>query len=700
MSTSVLKKPTIIGFYGVSGSGKSHLLNKLKNDPEFKNGKIKFCDGSELLDEYVKGGIKVFQAASDEIKNEHRTKVLIKLVEELQATGQTAVIAGHYMLWEKEANANGEVVWVDQDAKTYTHMIYLRVTANTTKNRRAMDDTRSRAVLSEEHLRKWRKTENTQLYEKCLEHNILYTNIADGSSALSQLTALVKDFLAHDEATNEAAVACAVDTTLASRKELETILLLDADKTLTAQDTGMMFWKRLSAKYQRSGEALENIFKKQGYSYHSFRQATFLYESVRADFTDTCDAVAAGVTMYPKMIDLLNRAKEQPHVATVVVTCGVQHIWKAILSRHELSHVTVIGGGQLSDGYVVTDTIKGRVVDQLHSKDLRVVAFGDSPLDIHMLEKADEAYVVVGEVEERSKKMNALAKDLSAEQILFPDDVAPRLGMAVAHLDAANISRILRPLFVHATESKAALLLQTSIRNRELDGLDLRAAHKATGYYLAMSLLSTLLGVETYKIRHVNGTPIDGFRFRNEASTVIVPLMRGGEPMAFGVARAMRSAAFAHAKEYGELNQELLESKKTIILVDSVINSGKSIVDFMVPLRKDWPHVRVTVVAGVVQAKAVERAQAAQNDEDQQRVEDQKNVKSQQAIEDQQPAETNSHPQSNIQDPKQVENTTLAHLLRTDPNLSIVALRTSNNEYKGKGKTDTGHRLFNTTNLE
>lgn len=32
--------------------------------------------------------------------------------------------------------------------------------------------------------------------------------------------------------------------------------------------------------------------------------------------------------------------------------------------------------------------------------------------------------------------------------------------------------------------------------------------------------------------------------------------------------------------------------------------------------------------------------------------------------------------------------------------VTLVALRFSKREYKGKGKTDTGHRLFNTTHLE
>lgn len=42
----------------------------------------------------------------------------------------------------------------------------------------------------------------------------------------------------------------------------------------------------------------------------------------------------------------------------------------------------------------------------------------------------------------------------------------------------------------------------------------------------------------------------------------------------------------------------------------------------------------------------------------------------------------------------------LAEMLAKDNNLSIVALRKSENSYTGRKGTDTGHRIFNTTNLE
>jgi uracil phosphoribosyltransferase len=108
--------------------------------------------------------------------------------------------------------------------------------------------------------------------------------------------------------------------------------------------------------------------------------------------------------------------------------------------------------------------------------------------------------------------------------------------------------RIPRSSFLHLTNMPASHLLQTPMRDASLNAFDLRTAHEATGVYLALTLLTPLLGLETYPIPHVQDNSTDGFRVRNEATTLIVPLMRDGVLMAFGVARAFKTAAFAHAR--------------------------------------------------------------------------------------------------------------------------------------------------------
>lgn len=106
------------------------------------------------------------------------------------------------------------------------------------------------------------------------------------------------------------------------------------------------------------------------------------------------------------MIALLTRAAHEPHVQGIVVTCGLRKIWENILKRKGLTHVQVIGGGKMKNGYVVTPDVKGAIAAQLKPQNLRVLAFGDSPLDMEMLKTADEAYILVGEAPHRSYSMD------------------------------------------------------------------------------------------------------------------------------------------------------------------------------------------------------------------------------------------------------------------------------------------------------
>jgi hypothetical protein len=85
------------------------------------------------------------------------------------------------VLWENEADTNGEVIWVNQGAETYTHMIYLRVTAEIAKSQRVMDDGKTRAELSEERLRSWLKRERFQLQKQCLKHGIFLRKLEGGT---------------------------------------------------------------------------------------------------------------------------------------------------------------------------------------------------------------------------------------------------------------------------------------------------------------------------------------------------------------------------------------------------------------------------------------------------------------------------------------------------------------------------------------
>ena len=117
------------------------------------------------------------------------------------------------------------------------------------------------------------------------------------------------------------------------------------------------------------------------------------------------------------------------------------------------------------------------------------------------------------------------------------------------------------------------------MRNANILGQALRAAHHKTGWHLAIEYLSTkpIIGVEQYQIPHVKDKHTDGHRILHESGTTIVALMQAGESMALGVANAIPTAMFLHAKEPINVQPVHLKGQSTTILVDGVINSGATV---------------------------------------------------------------------------------------------------------------------------
>jgi hypothetical protein len=104
-----------------------------------------------------------------------------------------------------------------------------------------------------------------------------------------------------------------------------------------------------------------------------------------------------------------------------------------------------------------------------------------------------------------------------------------------------------------ASEKPASKLLTSSTRNVNVHGLAFQQAHESAGWYLATEYISQALGVEIFDFTTVQGSTMQGHRLVDESKTLIVPLMRGGDPIARGVFRAFPAAMYHHAKQPSRL---------------------------------------------------------------------------------------------------------------------------------------------------
>ena len=665
-------KAVVVGLYGVPGSGKTFLLDQLKQ--ELGQECFAFYEGSKVIATVVPGGLDAFRKLEEREKVHWRQLAIDTIGKKCADSGQVAVVAGHFMFWPEEEEA-GWPVYTQNDLDTFTHILYLDLPAEVVAQRRLDDTERSRPSTSVTHLRKWQQAEKTQLRRLCRHHGILFSLVSPHPTLLNKVSTLLRDFWHHTEKYNLSRAESRLDEALvAGQGQLETVLVMDADRTLAAEDTGALFWKRVSSSRRPRDEdcPLKTLFSSPlGYSYTAFRQATLLYEETADDqeFDALCQDVASAVTMHPEFVSLLQLVAEQEHVGAVIISCGLRRVWDKVLERGGLSKtVKVIGGGRIADGFIVTAAVKAALVARLRdAHQMYVWAFGDSLLDLEMLSKADQAIIVVGEEQTRSKTMdaalmNAIDNDgLRARQALLPGNASPRLDTTKLPLiqltehefvDSVLCRRSRRAgvQVLHATDRNAAKLLMTPTRDAKVAGPVLREAHRRVGWYLATEFLADVIGIEEYPIPHVQGHHTSGYRLFHEQQTSIVALMRGGEAMALGVNEAFPLAMFVHASRPEDVMLHHLQGQRTVVLVDSVVNSGKTVAQFVQHVRNLHATIRIVVIAGVVQAQSVSEG-------------------------------------------------SLAQALNRHAKLSLVALRLSDNKFTGRGTTDTGNRLFNTTHL-
>ncbi|CAG8976587.1 hypothetical protein HYALB_00002100 [Hymenoscyphus albidus] len=689
------EKPVVIGLYGLSGCGKTHFMKRAESylssqnfPPLGKEVTFSFYDGSSVISEVTPGGLEAFEQLSDKEKENFRGRAIEDIRTRCaEAKSNTCgVVAGHYLFWDKQEDSEGQRVCTQQDLETYTHIIYLEVPPTIIEKRRREDDKRNRPVVSAQHLEKWQRAEQMQLEQDCRENGILFFTLrySENDQMFRKGVDLLNEFARHEESFNlQIAKVRLIEIVSNSGPQVETMLALDADRTLSPDDAGTMFWEMLSETTRlrpvNKTCPLKRLFSGPlGYSYAAFRQAALMYEEYTSeeDFDDLCRAVASKISIHPEFLTLLRMVVGNNRIGAVVITSGICRVWEYVLENAGLLNpLRVIGGGRVLENcargqehlkdLVVTANVKAELVADLQkTHGLSVWAFGDSPLDLKMLHQADEAIVVVGEEKHRSKSMDfELAKSidnnsLRAQQVLLPSHALPRLDINKLPLAQLTQDGLFKSILghpavrvLHETDSGTAKLLMTPTRNAAVAGVALREAHHRIGMYLGMRYLmkSEVVGHEKYGIPHVQGGEVEGYRLLNEQQTCIVPLMRGGEPMAFGLNDCFPSAMLVHAKEPTDLKPHHLKGQQTVVLVDSVVNTGNSLVQFVKYIRDLCPEMRIIFVAGVVQRQAI---------------------------------------------------SSIRKELGAHQRLSIATLRISRNKFTGKGTTDTGNRLFNTTHLD
>ncbi|PYI09486.1 hypothetical protein BO78DRAFT_438119 [Aspergillus sclerotiicarbonarius CBS 121057] len=257
----------IIGIFGLPGSGKSHLLEKLKAESNVEP--IEFHDPNVTLAEILR---------------------LSRL------PGGQLVVARNPML-QGDVSESKMLGAIEKNIHIYSLIMYLDVSPETIMERRQKATEEKYPEISVDEIQSWKEAEKSELCHLCRDKGILFTLVRD----LHRVSSLILESHKYTRLANQASAERALHGMI--ENDPKAAILID-DGSLTAESPGKLFWQilaELSETSSSSGIYSPNeIFdSNMEDSYTKLLQVSLLYDEIPDDkFNEICKRVASKVTVH------------------------------------------------------------------------------------------------------------------------------------------------------------------------------------------------------------------------------------------------------------------------------------------------------------------------------------------------------------------------------------------------------------------
>lgn len=341
--------------------------------------------------------------------------------------------------------------------------------------------------------------------------------------------------------------------------DADAVILVDCDRTLSdgADSTYLAF-----DCCKKDTSAFSDIYSDGFFSCYQAAKASDCIERAGL-FTPECiSCVERSVKLNTSLIEDL---KSLQNVRILPITAGCARLWENILRQAGLS-VNVP-----DTGMIMSASVKYQICRRLQDLGRFVVAVGDSPLDIPMLIKSNRGYVISNkgrrDYMERVLKTYPHIHCLSYCSYQYPDVQSD-----------GGIETITVPEYA-ADAEKAAIIGKT--RSAEnLCGRELREVHRRIGTFLAEKIEKDYPRTDFY----------------------VVAILRSGLSLALGIAEYFDCpVVFCTSSDEAYLRYQLRLaddlSGRTPILVDGVVNTGKTMTDILSWFRGSQPIFATAVLS-------------------------------------------------------------------------------------------------------
>ena len=231
----------------------------------------------------------------------------------------------------------------------------------------------------------------------------------------------------------------------------------------------------------------------------------------------------------------------------IVLSSGIAELWEKLAIQLGLKNV-------IADTMISADT-KYYVAKLLQDKGYSIIAYGDGKNDLYLLRQADKGYLYIGSYLSRSLRDT----DLSGIELIY--DRSP-------HILADMTDTIISDIAICKSDSG-------------INGAKLADAHIRLGRILGEAMYRTIPNV----------------------NTAVLVLERGGRFFGDGVYTGFGGVLFSYDPKKDDLPGI---HNNIVIIVDSVINTGRSIIDTISKLKQLDPDTEVIIATNVIQEKAIE----------------------------------------------------------------------------------------------
>lgn len=330
-----------IAIYGLPCAGKTHILKRVEG--------LEALEGSSLL----KGITPDFHERTPAEKEIAR-KQLAKRLEARDGF----IMDGHYAF-------GSNVVFTEEDKALYDAFLYLRIDPEIIRQRMtASEKNGGYAALD---IGRWQEFEIKELRGHCHEANKDFYVLDNPSSGSFEDVTLVLDFISEiNRGFSCVGFAKSIAEDICRHSPDGEINLVDGDGTLTPDDTA-------SVAYGYRTDVFDGNYYT---GYQSWLHQRALERTIAAKKSGHADSYVPPIAWFAQNLD---------PKSTFILTSGPKRIWKSVAESLSFS---LFSGPEMS-----ADT-KYFVSKFLQTSGRRVLAYGDSMNDYHMLKGASVGFLV------------------------------------------------------------------------------------------------------------------------------------------------------------------------------------------------------------------------------------------------------------------------------------------------------------------